>query len=706
VFATPDEGCWGRVTTDSGLQEFSRLAQTPDEHQDWVTNPEFAEVLKDYGAAPDVVNKFFVLKTTEDVEVAADPLSTKGRLSCRIPATARKLYMRRTDPYEFSFRDEELALEASKVVNTTIVDTVLLMAFNLVEGLNTFANLGIPLNYITGATIVASGSVFKFTQLNCAGATKHRQMCDHGLPLPPFAERLHTFSMLPPEVLVRRAAKQEPRTISSTDMAKGDVFMLGKILRMFLDAAHANPGKFVIINKDMVKTISDTVDKMTAEDPAHRLAAPVVFLRFEKALGISVADSTWKKLGDGSYGCVGEVDGLYGRPKRATKLFYEDLRRVTPDSSKLEATREAEEAAFIERLDPSHAFTFEQYTRTYPKVVRRDRFDVSKCRAHATLGAHVLSTQTGAGTVSMVHNPVEDITGFIVALRGLFQGLHAFREVGYMHRDISARNIVLDPAKGAYKFIDFGMGGVDQYKAYLGHENVALYLQWPPEFIAHAYTVPKRRSLTCEEVLKQYASYLICGFINVDPCTGNQRQNFKHGKALRYTRDQVLARINETGVELHGREWVIDTGELDLPPVTSFSTASRKCNVVSLLRDDTPQPFQLVAVNGFRKILRSPEVMAAPLSPALADLVSLGDVWGLGVSIMDTLVTDPGLYSVKDTTPFYNIFTLARLMIEVDPSLRITAAEARTCLDEIVKDADKPVMSDFLAAKRAMGPRR
>jgi hypothetical protein len=647
------------------------------------------------------MRQFFI--TEHRLQVSSDVIRTMSddaRKACRHllvplpdPDTASSLYVSVQDPYSAPFRVDSLLRPTlqSETINTRYADTVFLMARNLVVAITLYNRFSVPLNFMSASTTVVTAGVLKLSQVQYAGMPYFRYMCDHQNPLPRAADYLLTIRSFPPEILRYRANARIAanggapvgRLPEELDPGKSDVYMLGSMLQQFLVDATAPESTMRVLNRGVLARVRELVTRMTNDNPVLRPSPQECLNLYDKALGRHNEEPLWKKVGGGSFGCVGVIhDDVRG--SLAKKLFYDDPLTLHL-KDKTEAAEEIAEGLVVTAMDPDHRFTFAHHSREpllVDKVWYRED-ELAKCGRDKFPRRHIISTETAAGSVTLERNPpVSSMKEFVVRLERLFEGLATFRTHGYVHHDINVRNIVLDPsdAGGVYKFIDFGMGGRDKYRECQEWPNVALYPAWAPEFLVHSYVGVDSlgREYTLDQMLRRFSLGCVLG----DPIPKSKAEPFLVYPVPRVgLLDSLGTACLSQGsfcelLNLRSRELVVVPWAV---PYLNPRNGLRQCVVYHMQHFDTAKYFEDAVKTGSNKQLGG-HFGLVDSNPAVNELewefLSRGDVYSLGLAIMTILLTDPSVTRFDRDPRYHNLFVLLRQMIEIDVSRRISAVDA------------------------------
>ena len=715
-FRTGRGGCW----VQDEEHGFTRVLDTSAAQ---VTTMRAAEAL---GLPGEFVKYFLVENPDGDVAVAAeDPALAE----CGFPAGDALRGLATNDPgVVFSTgasRDPYGPLHASDPTNH-FVDSVLLLALNLFEGLAKFARWGVPLRYITGDTIVynAAEDALVFTQLGYAGTDAYLAAL-HGDPA-------LAVPITPPEAAVMTGSGSGSVPDPSLEvMLAGDVYALGVVLRDYLtyvtgddmDPGAPRSSHPDILNRQVVEGMTALAADMAARDVGARPTAAQCYARAREVLGMRRPTTPWRQLGVGSFGCVGVQDDTV-----AVKLYFDALK-----SKRHPAVDEAREGLLTNALDPAHVFTLEALGPD-PQLVRSSSFpagEVRKCRTRVP--GKVVVTRARAGTHNLGDHDIPTLTGFARALTGLFEGLVQFETLGFMHRDIKLENIVMDPSTGTYKFIDFGLAGAKTYVAQLAARTrddppryyTPPYFAWGPEYYYHGYVYMVAQGKT-PMVTPVLEDILHGAFAWVATENKSCHRGVRIDGAYRATTRQLARYIQHTSARLGSRSgpWLATDPGRHEPPLPMTTPSQFKCG---LYVDDMlayceavrlPEArFASTVIGGVLKCVGrslglSPEDVETPEGIAAVDaalasvpasaaesggmlpswfrtLASKSDVYALGLCIMDVLATYVPYHDQRFTPEYKAMFELARSMVTIDVDARAYAVEARDGLRAFLSTFDR-----------------
>jgi hypothetical protein len=538
------------------------------------------------------------------------------------------------------FMVEKLLLVGNKALKRSGAETVLAMMRDLFVGAARFQAAGVPIRFINTMGVVQTGTTFKYSELGFAGADKYMHaLVDDTVDI---GEK-----NVPPEVLGwRKNPGSIPTSISPSMMSRGDVYALGKLLGMVLRI----PSLFKPGESPILQSMTALHTSMVEESVARRPDAMEALSRYDAIMEVLTSDPDWSRRGEGTYACVGVQDD-----HNATKLFYDDI-------SVKDVMDEVAVAKQLEAMDPDHVFTLA--TGTHPLVLERARFPgTTACSRGKKMGPYVLGLrmQAAAWALNRLNSAgardVPDLNAFIRVQVSLFKGLVEFHRHGFVHHDIKPQNIVFDTSTKTLKFIDFGLSGAECYRDMLHSRTI--YRYFAPEFLAGSrFDTPE----TFAEVALSLFS----------PETGAGVAVSATDEAAVASAWDIATLMNAACLRAGVPEWV--RLPVWLPGPRRLDTAPDMTQVAAVAKDRlNPVPFHVYISAGKTKLNGW---IKWALPSFQKDLFSLSDVFALGYSLMEVMLTTRSLSSASAHPKFRGLLALYRDMIELDASERITAEDA------------------------------
>lgn len=546
------------------------------------------------------------------------------------------------------------------------IEIVFAMMRDLFVGLVQIHGAGIPIRFIDAAGIVYENDSFKFVDLGYAGQDKYMQALT--------AESVDIMENdLPPEVVEWRALRpdERPTRVAFDVMAKGDVFALGRLVGFFIDRLDSVFTKRrANITLDKIKLLQEN---MVMPLPDDRPSAIECLRRFDEIMAVLPSDMAWRKRGEGGYACVGVQDADY-----ATKLYHDDI-----DAS--DYMDEIRMAKLQEAMDPMHVFTLKTSAR--PMILRRSRFPgSSQCLKSQKMGQYVfgLRMQAAKWALNNINSvgavDVPDLDTFIRVQQSLFDGLVVFREQKFVHHDIKPQNIVFDESSRTLKYIDFGISGTDCYKAM--QKDGEVYRYFAPEYLADTspYNNPDKFKKVAETLFNPAQGAGVSKSADDQHPLMNAwdvARMFNMACVAEGLREWVRLPRVERGLVDFGRVQVPVPGSVHLMPFFDYVVRGRN-------RFALKQPGAGVGAMVGGMVARARDLFTGIMKVEVEEeyLMSQSDVFALGYSMMEVLLTTPAL-NTPSHPKFRRLLALYRDMLELDVALRVRAEDARAAIHAI-----------------------